>query len=136
MICIVMAGVRIFAEPLHMSPAQWPTGPWLCSWVGPGPFGTDRARVANELDGLPGKHLVLVRYTATHQPGDEWVYNEADPDHAKTVWAREMDPQQNQELLRYYSNRDVWLVQPDVEQGRLTVYPDARVMQAKLSAAR
>jgi len=26
-------------------------------------------------------------------------------------------------LLRYYKDRDVWLVQPDVAQGKLTRYP-------------
>ena len=122
-VCLMMAGVRLYAEPLHLTPPEWPLGPWLSTWVGPGHFGQDRAQIADQLEHLPGKHLVLVRYSPTHKPGDEWVYNLSDIDGAKTIWARDMDPAHNEELLRYYKDRDVWLVQPDVEHGRLVPYP-------------
>jgi len=122
-VCLMMAGVRLYAEPLHLTPPQWPHGPWLCTWVGPSHFGQDRARIADQLEHLPGNHLVLVRYRSTHEPGDEWVYNLSDIDGAKTIWAQDMDPAQNEELLRYYKDRDVWLVQPDVGRGQLVPYP-------------
>ncbi len=55
-----------------------------------------------------GNHLIIVRYESGHSPHDEWVYNDADIDRAKVVWAREMDPQQNQKLLKYFANRQAW----------------------------
>ena len=122
-ICIAMAGMRLYGGPLRLIPPQWPMGPWLCTWVGPGHFGADRAEVAARLEQLPGKHLILVRYSPKHEPGDEWVYNAADIDGSKVIWAREMDADSNKELIRYYHDRDVWLVQPDLQQGRVSPYP-------------
>jgi len=43
----------------------------------------------------------------------EWVYNQADIDNAKIVWARDMGPTDNVELIRYFKDRSVWLLQPD-----------------------
>jgi hypothetical protein len=46
-------------------------------------------------------------------PLDEWVYNQSDIDHAKVIWARDMGSAGNLELIRYYRDRSVWLVEPD-----------------------
>ncbi|MBZ5527188.1 MAG: hypothetical protein LAN71_04695 [Acidobacteriia bacterium] len=72
-----------------------------------------RASVSEKLRRLPGNHLVIVRYGPLHDFNEEWVYNAADIDHSKIVWAREMDDEQNQKLLAYFHDRRVWLVQPD-----------------------
>ena len=48
--------------------------------------------VVSQLDALPGRHLVLVRYAPKHDVFQEWVYNRADIDAARIVWAREMSP--------------------------------------------
>ena len=84
--------------------------------------GSERARVLRELAAKGGRHLVLVRYRLTHDPGDEWVYNSADIDHSPVVWAREMDPTSNRALLRYFQDRQVWLVQPDIKLAMLSPY--------------
>ena len=55
-----------------------------------------------ELDQQPGKQLVIVRYWGNHYPFDEWVYNQADIDGSKVIWAREMGSAGNSELIRYY----------------------------------
>ena len=47
----------------------------------------ERARIVSELKADGRRHLVIVRYGPKHQPNHEWVYNEADIDGAKVVWA-------------------------------------------------
>ena len=84
--------------------------------------GSRRAGVLRELAAKGGRHLVLVRYRLTHDSGDEWVYNSADIDHSPVVWAREMDPTSNRTLVRYFQDRHVWLVQPDVQPATLSPY--------------
>jgi hypothetical protein len=82
-----------------------------------------RASILHTLQLSPGQHLVLVRYSKTHNYDHEWVYNLADIDAAKVVWAREIDEQDNRELLEYFMNRRVWLVEPDLSPPRLSPYP-------------
>ena len=79
-----------------------------------------RARVLNELEQTPGLHVVIVRYGPEHVVDDEWVYNRADIDRAKVVWARDMGQAGNDELTHYFSNRQIWLLQPDVAPEEVT----------------
>ena len=121
-LCIVTAGLRLGAEPLHIKLDEWPTAKWNWVWYGPGHFGTERARIESGLERLPGTHLVIVRYAPGHQVLDEWVYNAADIDHSKVIWAREMDAANNLELIRYYNDRKVWLVEPDAIPVKVVPY--------------
>jgi hypothetical protein len=75
------------------------------------------------LEQLPGDQLVIVRYFPQHYPVDEWVYNGADIDDSKVIWARDMGAAGNQELIRYYRDRSVWLVEPDAIPARVSPYP-------------
>jgi hypothetical protein len=54
-----------------------------------------------------GQYLVVVHYPISHNYLFEWVYNEADIDHAPIVWARDLDEGQNKKLLEYFKNRRV-----------------------------
>jgi hypothetical protein len=83
----------------------------------------DRRRIMRELELGKERHLVLVRYGPKHSPTKEWVYNRADIDGAKVVWAREMNPQADRELLDYFKDRRVWLLQADQLPRHLTPYP-------------
>jgi hypothetical protein len=78
--------------------------------------------VDEQLQHLPGKQLAIVRYKPEHDPRIEWVYNTADIDHSKVIWARETDDADMQPLLRYYNGRNVWLVQPDSSASVLMPY--------------
>lgn len=78
--------------------------------------------VEDSLEQKPGGQLVIVRYSAEHQPLDEWVYNAADIDRSKVIWARDMGAAENEELIRYYRDRTVWLVQPDANPVLVTPY--------------
>jgi hypothetical protein len=130
-ICVLLAGVRAFAQPLHyLEIPVWLPSTWLCSWSGPMGFGKERAQVKNELEHLPGKQLVIVRYPADHYVLDEWVANAPDIDRAKVIWAREMDAADHRELIRYYQGRHVWLVQPDIRPVKISPYPEAEQAQA------
>ena len=82
-----------------------------------------RFAVVDKLDHEPGKHLVMVRYDESeHNVHDEWVYNAADVDASKIVWARELDARQNRKLFNYFSDRQVWLVTPDEDNTYLAPY--------------
>ena len=77
----------------------------------------------------PGQHLVIVRYKPGHDiMFNEWVYNEADIDNAKVVWAREMSPAENQKLIRYFPDRKTWLAEPDEDPPRLSPLTDTEMV--------
>jgi hypothetical protein len=81
-----------------------------------------RKPVERQLAALPGEHLVLVRYSKDHNSGEEYVYNDADIDHSKTVWAREIPGADLAPLFNYFRNRDVWLFEPDVDDQSVSPY--------------
>ena len=70
-----------------------------------------RAEVLTELANEGGRHLVLVRYGPKHLLNYEWVFNRADIDASPVVWARDLGEAENRELLAYYPDRRVSLVQ-------------------------
>ena len=69
-----------------------------------------RARVEGHLNQIPGNHLVIIRYPQDHLDHDKWVYNSADIDHSRIVWAHEAPGQNLSPLLSYFSNREVWIL--------------------------
>jgi hypothetical protein len=81
-----------------------------------------RTAIAETLNHTPGKHLIIVRYSEDHNIHDDWVYNGAEIDNAKVLWARELDPEQNARLLAYFKDRKVWLVTPDTDNTYLEPY--------------
>jgi hypothetical protein len=86
---------------------------WPHSWYSFNIGNTKRADALKWLEQQPGQQLVIVRYSPKHSVHDEWVYNPGDLDGAKVIWARDMDEGHNQELIRYFQNHHVWLVEPD-----------------------
>ena len=107
-IACAMVLLRVGAVVAHaqIEPA-WPRG------------NLDRLAITRQLEATPGRHLVIVRYGPHHDVDWEWVYNAADIDHARIVWAREMSAQEDQELLQYFSNRTVWHLDGDQSPPRL-----------------
>jgi hypothetical protein len=82
----------------------------------------ERVRVEKFLDGQPGPQLAIVRYGPKHDELMEWVWNRAEIDTQKVVWARELKPEWTSQLLRYYSSRTAWLVEADERPARITLY--------------
>jgi hypothetical protein len=98
-----------------------------------------RAKFVKWLESEPGRHLVFVRYrpAAVDIPGDTsleleqqredtgWIYNIADLRTTKVLWARDLNPQSNRQLVKCFPGRKIWLVEPDERPFRLRLYPDA-----------
>lgn len=118
MISITMFALRAAAVPLHIPLPDYYTAAWYQS----GPRTAGRASIMKQLQHTPGLQLVMVRYDDSHNPFYEWVYNEADIDAAKVVWAREMRPAENEALTNYFANRRVWLLEADEKPPRLSPY--------------
>lgn len=107
--CAISFVFRAAALPLHFPLRKFYEFPWHQSSVES--FG--RAVIQNELGEVPGKHLVIVHYGANHEPFAEWVYNDADIDNSKIVWAREMSPSADEQLINFFKDRLVWVVDAD-----------------------
>jgi hypothetical protein len=74
-----------------------------------------RAHAEEHLLHEPGQHLVLVHYGAQHDPWEELVYNRADINASRIVWAHSLGGEKDGDLIRYYSNRNIWLLEEDGE---------------------
>jgi hypothetical protein len=74
-----------------------------------------RPQLIASLQRQGGRHLIVVRYKPTHYIHAEWVYNDADIDGSPVVWARDMGAEKNRELLDYFQDRRVWLLEPDID---------------------
>jgi hypothetical protein len=120
--CVLMIPLQVHILAVPPQPGTWAA------------IGPRRAAMVAQLGSLPGAQLVLVRYQRNHDPLLDWVYNEADIDRAKVVWARDMGPEQNEELLRYYDDRRVWLLEADVIAPKLEPYPRSRDEQSLAAA--
>jgi hypothetical protein len=83
-----------------------------------------RIEVNEQLAKIPGQVLIFVRYWPQHIFLDEWVYNEADIDHARVVWARDLGDEENKKLRQYYSSRSVWMLEPDARPPKLEPYQE------------
>jgi len=86
-------------------------------------WGIERREIEQNLVSRPGRDLVIVRYKPDHNWYHEWVYNHAEIDASKIVWAREMDAANNARLFEYFKGRNVWLLEADMKPPRLTPYP-------------
>jgi hypothetical protein len=84
---------------------------WCCRVEG----NHNKARIAAALNLIPGDHLVFVREKTDEYNLLQWIYNDADIDGSRIVWARDLGPEKDAELMRYYAGRKVWMVDPNVE---------------------
>jgi hypothetical protein len=114
LICFLMVPIHIFLLTTHARSEPAPSA------------GEQRAKLLAELCAIPGHHLVLVRYGPDHPLlSAEWVYNDAEIDNSKVVWARDMGAYRNQELIRYFKDRQVWLLHADETPPILKTYSKA-----------
>jgi hypothetical protein len=118
LICLALFIARAAAPLLGWSPKP----SWIRTWCSQDVENIARAKIQDEMENVPGNHLAIVRYAPNHNfILDEWVFNNADIDGSRVVWARDMGAQ-NAELVDYFRTRKVWLVEPDYNPPRLTPY--------------
>ena len=118
-LCLAMVLLRVCAQPLSFyMPPDWPM-----TWFYTRPGNTERARIEARLEREPGRQLAIVRYEPDHNFFEEWVYNKAEIDAAKVVWARELDDTSNRALIRYFHGRRIWLVEADTAPATVAPYP-------------
>jgi hypothetical protein len=115
---IVVLRIAAVAAHAQIEP-QWPRG------------NLARAAMMSQLKQTPGQHLIIVRYAPDHRVDYEWVYNSADIDHTKVVWARDMGASENQALLHYFNDRQIWALDADATPPKLQPY-DAATPRASM----
>lgn len=119
----VVIVLRIGAEKAGLPYSQkWNYQSWCCREQG----NLNKARMIAELERTPGNHLVFVKAKTDPDNLYQWIFNDADLDAARVVWARDLGAERNAELAHYYAGRDTWLVDPNVEPAtRVSYTPEA-----------
>jgi len=68
----------------------------------------DQQTLASKLDG--GRHLIFVRYEPGYRFSNEFVYNPADLEQSRIIWAHYLGPAADAPVAEHFSNRQVWLL--------------------------
>ena len=91
------------------------------------PSQMERARIQNQLEGTPGKHIVFVRFHRGDFAGIFWIFNDADVANSKVIWAYDMGDEQNEEFTKMYPGRKSWLIDKnDTIMPLIPYFPDQR----------
>jgi hypothetical protein len=118
LICLMMIAVRLIVVPGPDAGNRERPPLWCAMDVG----NHSREQLIAKLEETGERHLVFVRYQPRHNYHSEWVYDAADIDNAKVVFARELDPASDRALTEYFKDRQVWLVKPDEAISSLSRY--------------
>jgi hypothetical protein len=128
---VLLLLIRIAIPVFHL-PIGNPGAPltWCSPWS---PFSKlyPRAQIEMRLRSMPGRHVVIVHYNPKSKEVPSWVYNSADIDNSKIVWAHDMGAQ-NDELTHYFAGRNIWFLDPEKDEIRLV--PDTTSSLPNLSA--
>ena len=83
-----------------------------------------KSKIQNQLETTDGHHLVIVGSSTRPDKANTfaWVYNQPDIDRSKVIWAYDMGPLMNQELLEYFKDRKVWRIESENMQPVLIEY--------------
>jgi hypothetical protein len=106
------------------------TQSWCCLPQGD----QDKPRISAQLANTPGTHLVFVRAKTDPHNLYQWIYNGADLNSSRLVWARDLGNQENARLAAYMTGRRVWMVNPNVQPATLTDYLPA-TLQSSLQSS-
>lgn len=107
---LALIGFAVFHRPTYIAQRE----PWALA----------RQQILQRLQRDGHNHLVIVRYASNHTPDAEWVYNKADLNKATVIWAHEMAGEDEREILNYYPDRYVWLLEADRKPPRISPLRD------------
>ena len=102
---------------------------WCCRVEG----NLNKARIAAKLQQIPGDHLVFVKTKTDEMNLFQWIYNEADIDHSRVVWARDLGADRNSQLQAYFAARQVWLTDPNVDPATCVHYDASAITRETAS---
>jgi hypothetical protein len=91
---------------------------WCCKVQG----NMNKQRITRELERIPGQHLVFVKTKTSEFNLLQWIYNAANIDASRIVWARPLGVEEDARLIEYFRGRQVWIVDPNVEPATLQKY--------------
>lgn len=80
------------------------------TWASPNHWSRQRAEMQASLGRNGGRHVIFVRYLPSYASSIEWVYNPADRDSSKVLWANDLGDSANVELLKSAKDRQGWLL--------------------------
>lgn len=69
-----------------------------------------KSEFENVVEKLPGKYIAVVSYDESYNYHDEMIYNKADIENSKIIWAHDLGAEKNKALLNYYNNRKVLVI--------------------------
>ncbi len=122
------AMVVIFIQHVIQRPVSYTSGP--------AEFKALRRSLIAQLNAAPGKQLVLVHYSALHNPYMDFVVNGADFDQARILWARAMGAEADRSVIDYFHDRRIWSLEGDDPHPQLKCQVNcAGIVPATLSRA-
>ena len=132
---VAMAAVlllRIVAQNLHVPYSQEVNfQSWCCRVEG----NLNKSRITRSLERIPGNHLVFVKTKTNASNLFQWIYNDADIDKSRIVWARDLGELKNAQLAEYYGvSRTIWLMDPNAEPATYSRYAPSSVVSENVGA--
>lgn len=129
-VVVVFSGLYVMVSPVLRVVAPDRTGEARTSGVGTVSASTPESprlsasMVRRQLESQGASHLVFVDYddNLTSQDG-EWVYNPADLNGARVIFAHDLGAAKNPLLMRVYPERRVWRVHVSRGTTQLSPYP-------------
>jgi hypothetical protein len=122
-IMLLILGVRLGLAAMQLPFTQKVN---FQSWCCVKPGNPNKARILAILGRIDGRHLVLVKPKIDPDNVFQWIYNDADIDGSKVVWARDMGVEGNRSLLEYFRDRKIWVLNPNEDPATIFPYSPRR----------
>jgi hypothetical protein len=109
---------RLWKDRAWVAGSDNPAEQFLNSWP------SRRAALIQLLSSADRPQLVIVRYPSPDwQIGEEWVFNSAEIEQQRVVFAHDLGIEEDEALLRYFTDRAALLLTFDRDSGREHIEP-------------
>lgn len=123
----LMVGLILFLQGISYSGAYFtPWNPGLKKYttLSERNFGKFRHRIYSKLlNDYMYDQVVLVRYNKGHNLHNEWVYNSANIDDQRVIWARWRGDQTLDDFREYYPEHKIWTLDVPDQRGMVSLQP-------------